>query len=344
MPLSPKFAACLATALVVLPLQAVRANSYSIDDLGVGVTPFGIARSGVAAGVRGDQAVMFRNGRWRALPFADRAGVAAALNDHGDIVGAQGTTPILWHRFGRRQVLALPGGASSGSAAGVAGDGTAVGRFISSEDPFHAHCFRTLPDGTAIDLGLFAQGGGCAATGINARGEIVGAADVFSSGPPHAFLWRAGILHDLGTLGGDTSEATAINGHGQVVGRSDLLIDGPDHAFSWKQGVMQDIGSSPDFPATAANAINAQGEIVGAGMRRDDGSLRALRFAGGAVIALEDEVQDLGDWLLVSANAIDDDGVIVGQAMRQGDGLPHGFLLRPLVGQPAPNLASSGSR
>jgi probable HAF family extracellular repeat protein len=330
MSISPKINACVATALVALSMQAAHADSYAIQDLGVDVIPFGIDRGGIVAGFRNDKAVVFRNGHWHALQFPGHAGIARAVNDHGDIVGAQGSTPILWARFGRRQVLALPAGATSGSAAGVAGDGTAVGQFDPVDDPFHTHCFRTLPDGTSTDLGLFAPGGGCSAAGIDDRGGIVGVADILPGGPGHAFLWRAGVLRDLGTLGGDTSAATAINAHGQVVGRSNLTIDGPDKAFAWKQGVMTDIGDSADFPATMANAINDRGEIVGAGIRRDDGSFRALRFAGGAVIPLEGEVQDLGDWLLISATSVNDDGVIVGQGVRQGDGQAHGFLLRPL--------------
>jgi len=94
--------------------------------------------------------------------------------------------------------------------------------------------------------------------------------------------------------------------------------------------VMRDIGNSPDFSDTSANAISDRGEIVGDGARVEDGAFRALRFEDGAVVSLEDEVQDLGDWLLLSATSVTEEGVILGQAVRLGDGRLHGFLLRPL--------------
>ena len=102
------------------------------------------------------------------------------------------------------------------------------------------------------------------------------------------------------------------------------------HAFVWRQGEMQDIGSSPDYSGTSAMAISDRGEIVGEGLRAKNGRPQAVRFADGAVISLEDEVRNRGDWLLFSANSVNNDGVIVGRGMRRGDGQQHGFVLRVL--------------
>jgi probable HAF family extracellular repeat protein len=46
----------------------------------------------------------------------------------------------------------------------------------------------------------------------------------------HAFLWQAGTMRDLLTLGGASSDAVAINAAGQVTGKS-LASDGVTHAF-----------------------------------------------------------------------------------------------------------------
>ena len=58
------------------------------------------------------------------------------------------------------------------------------------------------------------------ATGINNRGDIVGWSIYGGTGYPHAVLWSDGIMIDLGTLGGTTSQANGINNRGDIVGWS----------------------------------------------------------------------------------------------------------------------------
>jgi probable HAF family extracellular repeat protein len=328
---SSKLHAGIATLLVALSVPAARANSYTIEDLGLNVVPYDINDKDDVAGAKNTKAIEFRAGRRNGLEFAANGGAAVGVNANGDAVGTLGLTPILWTRFGHRHVLALPGGATIGDATSISDNRTVVGTFVRSDDLEHEHCFRTLEDGTSIDLGLFEHGNICVPFAIDSAGDIiVGAAAIGE--PPfgtfQAFMWRDGVLADLGTLGGDASRALGINKRGQIVGQATVSDGGAGHAFVWHQGKMKDIGSSPVFTDTSANAINDKGDIVGDAYPLGNRAV-AARFADGAVISLEDEVVNLDDWSLVTAVAINNDGTIVGRGFRGSVDQSHGFLLRP---------------
>lgn len=108
------------------------------------------------------------------------------------------------------------------------------------------------------------------AIGINASGQIAGAADLAHDAGSHAFLYSGGTMHDLGTLGGTSSGANAINDRGQVVGNSSLAGDRADDAFLYSGGSMIDLNSLIDpgsgWTLESANDINDAGQIVGSGV------------------------------------------------------------------------------
>src|SRR5438046_1006641 len=60
-----------------------------------------------------------------------------------------------------------------------------------------------------VDLGTLA-GGSTFGSGVNGAGDAVGYSDA-TDGGTHAFLWHAGRMADLGTLGGLNSYALAIS-------------------------------------------------------------------------------------------------------------------------------------
>jgi probable HAF family extracellular repeat protein len=160
----------------------------------------------------------------------------------------------------------------------------------------------------------FAGGYGGTATGINNRGQIVGSSDFGGSFPDgHAFLYTAGQLTDLGTLGAATgSQAASINNAGQVVGITFGPGSGePGVAFLYAEGKMTNLG----YFVTPYD-INDSGEIVGAG---DFGSLiypEAFLYSDGVLTNLNSLLPDGSDWELLSATAINDKGQIVGIGLR----------------------------
>jgi probable HAF family extracellular repeat protein len=109
------------------------------------------------------------------------------------------------------------------------------------------------------DLGALADGDNFStASGINSRGQVVGASSVEAGATLHAFIWQGGVMTDLGVLSGQgDSFASAINVHGQVVGSS-----GPA-AFLWQNGVMGELAPLSGAPDALALGINAGGQIVG---------------------------------------------------------------------------------
>jgi probable HAF family extracellular repeat protein len=90
------------------------------------------------------------------------------------------------------------------------------------------------------------------------------------SSKPHAFLYRNGTVHDLGTLGGNASFATAINSNGTVVGYSTLTpSEVLDHAFVYVDGKMSDLNNvvqrGTGWILRQALAISSLGQITGWG-------------------------------------------------------------------------------
>ena len=67
------------------------------------------------------------------------------------------------------------------------------------------------------------------------------------TGSTHAFVYSAGSIKDLGTLGGQGSDAYDINDDGDIVGFAyrDLLAN---HAFVFRDGLMQDLGAQGEYP------------------------------------------------------------------------------------------------
>ncbi len=110
---------------------------------------------------------------------------------------------------------------------------------------------------------------------VNARGMVVGDAELEDEQADRAFLWVDGRMQDLGTLGGALSAARAIDDGGRVVGWS-LTASGRQHATLWHDGRTIDLNDligpqRETWELTHAGAINRRGQVVGNGRYREDG-------------------------------------------------------------------------
>ena len=128
----------------------------------------------------------------------------------------------------------------------------------------------------AIPLG--APGDGTLALGINASGQVTGERLV-DNGTYHAFLFSAGTMQDLGTLGGAYSSGAGLDSSGRVVGYA-TTIDGDYHAFLYSGGTMQDLGTLGG-KFSRAFAINNDGQVVG--WTYTPFGTRAFLYSGGTM-------------------------------------------------------------
>jgi probable HAF family extracellular repeat protein len=146
-----------------------------------------------------------------------------------------------------------------------------------------------LYNGSMHDVGDFGGIKLSTGDGINASGVIVGASAV-SGTSSHAFWWTSGgPLHDLGTLGGDSSGALAINDAGQIVGTAGITPgSGTRHAFLY-DSTMHDLGTLGGANSEG-RAISSNGLVVGVSDSATaalqpylyDGSMHAIPLLAGA--------------------------------------------------------------
>jgi probable HAF family extracellular repeat protein len=98
--------------------------------------------------------------------------------------------------------------------------------------------------------------------------------------PERPFLWSAGTITNLGSLGGLFATASAINSPGDVVGNSYLSGNSCCHAFLVRAGHMTDLGTFK------ADAINDSDVVAGSVNVQGNGQTHAVLDSNGKLTDL----------------------------------------------------------
>jgi probable HAF family extracellular repeat protein len=187
------------------------------------------------------------------------------------------------------------------------------------------------------DLGTL---GGYESNGIsvNNAGEVIGFSTI--DGPPdpysflvasiHPFIWRNGIMQDIGTLGGpDALPGFAPKLSGAVVGFSFIdSIPNPTtgvptlHPFLWRNGHMRDIGSlGGTLCCSDALVANSSGQVASDSTLVGDVSSHPFLWDRGRLTDLGTFGGDNG-----FVHNVNDKGEVVGYADFPGDQVHDAFL------------------
>ncbi len=172
------------------------------------------------------------------------------------------------------------------------------GSFTSDLDPLtgqpaeHAVLWK---GGKILDLGALGTGLESAGLYVNDFGEVIGFSTFDTTPDPssfkgatiHAFIWRNGVIQDLGTLGGSGASPSGgcNNERAGLVAGSSSTSSGESHAFLWDNGKMTDI---PTLGGTSAGAqcANNQGQVIGQSNLAGDVDQHAFSWEDGKVIDL----------------------------------------------------------
>jgi probable HAF family extracellular repeat protein len=236
----------------------------------------------------------------------DHAGVGAPLHDC-----------MLVFRFGDGPGLIPPSGSSEARDINEFGQ---IAGWVMGPD-HTARAVRWDSDESMLELGTLGGKHSCA-LGMNLSGDVVGWAQT-RTGEAHAFLWRDGVMTDLGQDRDDLTVGFAVNDVGQSVGMAWPIVPVPvgsmGRALEWTEEGAVDLGTCLDVYCSAALDVNNDGAIVGWSIG-DELNQRAFLWTGTSRT-------DLGALApgRSQARAINDAGSIVGW-YEVSDGVRHAGL------------------
>jgi probable HAF family extracellular repeat protein len=241
------------------------------------------------------------------------------LNDAGVLVGRSDTpvfNPIIgflahafrWER-GVLSDLGTPAGAIFSQANGVNARGwVAIDYSAGVVDPITGGPIflgALWKNGQFFDVGTL--GGLETNVGyVNNAGQVVGFSTInttpdpfsFLGAPTHPFIWRDGVIRDLGTLGGPDAfpAGNCDNPRSNLVTGTSFLDSNPNpdtgkptsHPFLWENGEMKDLGTlggtiqGPDL-GVGVQCVNNAGQVAGTSFLAGNAISRAFLWEHGVM-------------------------------------------------------------
>jgi probable HAF family extracellular repeat protein len=282
---------------------------------------------------------VWRDGRLTILDAPGSPVLAPSIDEHDDIAGSV-THPLdnrrhalLWRGASGVTDLGVLGGSSAFAQA--VDNGFVAGMTYAKDVMYPANARRAFvwKDGR---LTMLPVTGGSEAVDVNENGTVVGAQGLGDGFPSpyqrseHAFIYRDGVVTDLGTLGaGKWSVATAVNDRDQVLGWSATAAHGVGHdAFVWSTGTG--FTTVEDGPGMGnPQDINNDGMLVGNySCTTSYGVYEPAVWVGARSAPLRLPVP--ADVEGLDATAVNDGGAIVGIGRSRADQRPRAILWEPV--------------
>ncbi len=308
--------------------------NYKVTDLGTlrgveVVVPTSVNSNNQVVGVLVLKDDTYRGFAWQSGKFQELGGLggknilAYGINDSGLVVGLAETRSraphaVVWQNGRVRDLASKPDEISG--AESINGRGQIVGWIF---DPDTGTSHATLwEDGKPKDLGTLPGDKVSFASGINARGEVVGTSTADGE-VWRPFLYRQGKLEPL-PMPGKSGFVEGINDSGQAVG-VDLISDEEVRAFVTQSGKVVDLGTLGG-KLSVPYGINNSGQVVGWSTTAGE-DFRPFVWQSGKIVDLNTRIPSRSGWQLVLPSAVGNSGQIAGLGIHNRE--LRAFLLMP---------------
>lgn len=249
---------------------------------------------------------------------------ARAINDHGVVLGNWTTAGgqqrgYVYFHGKQHDIGAIPGRPTTFIDINNAGYALARGGISDRRVP-NPRSYLRAPNGVYQDIGTLPYENPITdAEALNNRNHITGESGPFSvpDTPWRAFLWKKGVMRDLGDFGSAPNYGLAINDRDQITGTMSVPFGVHDRvAFLYTHGRLIDIDGRPNtvYRFSEGNGINNRGHVVGS-----SDHLSGFVYRGRRMESLNSLIDPKLGWDIRYPKAINDAGQIAAEAYRSGE-------------------------